>query len=806
MTDGEKRMTPKRFVVQVGSDGRVVIKYGVEVVSQQPQPLASILRWLNDVNNIQSSPPSPLGLESAFLWMLCDDEAELAQIWGAYEKIYNIERYNDKDLKEMGRFLFDKLVGADAWQAIVDKAKSESPGDMIELAFQFDRNLQDLHRFNWELMCREDTFLARERVAFTRLVELKEKPKDEENGKRKLEQFKRPPKVLFVAGSSYTDAQVRPGAEYFALMRRLEKDGHTIHSRVLQRASSGRIREVMESWRPCLVHFICHGGVGDNGEGEIRGYLELQTEEKETDARFADGLLADLEAGGTFPTIVVLSACHSASLPEAGPKYTWSGAAHTGSLASELVAGGVPFVVGMGGSVSDTACRLFSRRFGQAILAGESLVAATAEGRWSAFVDRTPETIDWALPTLFMGAEVDAGFVPVECKEGDEDPEAILKARMDPYGIPQYPVFCGRHEFFRYFYELLSESPSAHRVLLIQTANTTAGIGRHRLLQELSAQALREGHVPVLISFKQPHWEPSTVARLAVWFLRAVATAREAFGLDPRVDECTLLDLMLDEIPYEKYEADRKYPARTRLKRILKWIEDEVDAGGEILDAGIAKESFQGELYALLDELRQPPTQIGKEGKEGRAVVLLNQVHNYGDAIHPLLSKLIGNFGLGRIDEPVSVVLCYSKADLTDATLKEAIEGKGIRWLQEELGPFRQEDDEDMLAYQQVMLNLDKHDPLAKKLWATVRNQSEEIEGDTPAFAYNPRAAHNVVEYWTAKLRKYVGGMPSNLSQDSMYQTIEYGLGFPPYSTTADEGKFLIPADDETKLRKLREQ
>lgn len=272
------------------------------------------------------------------------------------------------------------------------------------------------------------------------------------------------------------------------------------------------------------------------------------------------------------------------------------------------------------------------------------------------------------------------------------------------------------------------------------------------------------------------------------------------------MDECELLGLMREKIPYDRYESDRIYPVGTRLERILKWIEAGVDDGGDILDAGSARDCFQSELYALLGELRQPPARIGKEGKAGRAVVLLNQVHMYGDAIHPLFSELISNRGFCSKDEPVPVILCYSKADLSDATLKEAIEGKGILWLQEELGPFRQEDGEDLLAYQQVMLNLDKYDPLAKELWATVCSNSEEIEGDTPGFAYNPRAKPSVVEYWTGKLRKHIGGMPIRLDQDLMYQSIEYGLGYPPFSTTGDESKFLIPADDETKLRKLREQ
>jgi hypothetical protein len=759
---------PIRFKVHVSAGGSVTITGPEEhPVTAQPPPLVSIPKFFAREESV--APPAPWEPKHTFLWLLCSDIAEIQEVWALYEKIYKKGKYNDGDLKALGRFLFDKLIGGAVWDEITTGVGESEP---FELALLFDPEVQGLHRFNWELMYDGNAFLATRRVAITRLVQrqVQDKPR----------RFPRPPRVLFVIGTSYTDSKVRPGAEYFGLMRQLEADGLTIHPRVLQLASPRDIRRAMQDFGPDLVHFIGHGDIDRDGQNRLRGCLQLQHESKDkTVLRFADDLLEDLQAGGRLPPIVVFSACHSGSLP-------FSGVAQMGSLAAEMVDGGVPLVVGMGGSISDAACRLFTRRFGEAVIAGESLVAATAEGRRAAFLDRTPQTIDWAFPALFMAEDVEAAYVPVKVIPGQRDPGKVLNDRLSIYGIPRHPVFCARYKFFDRFYDLLSKS--GRRVLAVWTAQNQVGIGRTRLLQELAAQALREGHIPVLVTSREADWEPRNLMQFSAAFLRAIKTARAAFDLEPNLDS-SLLALLLLAKPYLNYEdAKQALDSDTLFELVLTHFED----ASEPVSAQAVKSAMRRELATLLHDLGQVPGQLSEDA---RAVVLLDQVHEYGDAIEPLFRVLIDDFGMGTKDQFVPVILCYSKGPPAGDTLRAAMEGNSIKWWQEELTAFR-EDYEDMMAYEQVMLHPDRGNQAAQLLSQIVREEYEEIEGELISFAYNRRAAQGVVEKWTDKFRRRLRGLPGRLATDMMYVTIEDAL----------DVDFLVPADDDAKLRKLREQ
>lgn len=762
----------KRFKIAVTLDGRVTITGpDDQLLMSQPPMLASIPQHLardSEHPALYLSEQQDFWERDAFLGLLCEDGQDAGEIWQPYHNIYKTKTHNDGDLKAMGRFLFNKLIGDAAWKNIEDLVKKN---DQIELSLIFDSGLEALHRFNWELMYNGE-FLAAKRTAITRLVKRKDQ--------RKPRTFHKPPRILFVVGTRYTDKRIRPGAEYFALMRQLEAKGLTIHSRVLQLASTTEIRAEVDSFEPDAVHYICHGALDRDGEGILRGCLELQTENKNgTVNRFGKEILDDLKMSDDLPPIVVLSACDSGTQPLIGP-------AQTGSLAAELVAGGIPFVVGMGGSISDMACRLFTRRFGEAMISGESLVAATAEGRRAAFLDRIPETIDWAYPTLFVGADIEANYKPVNNDPGERDRGEVLNKRLSTYGVPRYPVFCARYNFFERFRDLFAKS--GRRVMTIWTEHNRQGLGRTRLLKELAAQALREGHIPVLVTSKESGWEPRNLIQFAVAFLRAIKTARAAFDLEPKLDS-SLLNLLLLAHPYPEYEKVKQLlDPETLFEQVLARFDDT----DELVGAKAVKSAIRKELTDLIEDIGQLPNKVDDKTL---AVVLLDQVHEYGDAIVPLFRVLIDDFGMGTKDQPAPTVVCYSKGPPADGSLREATEGNSIRWWQEELKPF-QEDYEDMLAYEQVMLYPDPSNEDAVSLTAIIRQQNAEIESTIASFAYNRRAMADVIEKWTDKFRRRLGGLPGRLGSDTMYMTIE----------DAYDADFLIAADDDTKLIKLRGQ
>src|SRR5262245_16091326 len=183
-----------------------------------------------------------------------------------------VQRRSDTS-ETYGRYLFDTLVGNDLWQAMVQEvaarpAEAGASVRILELALCWSADQGDLHRLPWELMRRADGYLAAfpdPRVAVTRMVAA---PAAAPGAAPKAPPapLEMPPRVLFVIGSGSNDPMIRPGLEILGLVRDLRSGDRVIFPRVLERASPKRLRAMMASFKPQVVHFICHGDV-DTGRG-----------------------------------------------------------------------------------------------------------------------------------------------------------------------------------------------------------------------------------------------------------------------------------------------------------------------------------------------------------------------------------------------------------------------------------------------------------------------------------------------------------------------------------------------------------
>jgi hypothetical protein len=164
-------------------------------------------------------------------------------------------------------------------------------------------------------------------------------------------------------------------------------------------------------------------------------------------------------------------------------------------------------------------------------------LSATAEGRLAAFAEGPlpDQSVDWALATVFIAESLAVNgspeYVPVAVADKDW---ADLEKRIESYQLLREPVFCGREEFFEAYYNLFTDRP----VLLIHTPSAELGVGRTRLLHELAAQALRDGHVPCLVgcSATPADDSPTTVGQLGIAVLKAIGGARKVFKLGPPLD------------------------------------------------------------------------------------------------------------------------------------------------------------------------------------------------------------------------------------------------------------------------------
>ena len=696
---------------------------------------------------------------------------DIAEVREVYQSIL-VRETGPPRIARLGHYLFDVLLGPARWAQIQQHAE-ELGATSIELALRLPPDDRDLNRLNWEMMCSDAGFLARRTkklsVAITRQVPRRNR--DPATRGEPPAPLGVPPRVLFVVGTSLSEDQIRPGAELSGLLRNA-CGGRAMSYRVLQRTSPRTLKQVVRTFRPDIVHFICHGAV-DKDRGF---YLDLQTDEPDADPRrFAEQLFEDLDADGEHPTIVVLSACLTGGAP--GASCGAVGGHLAAPLAERLVAAGIPIVVGMAGRVADITCRLFARRFGQAVIQGEPLVQATAVARQVAFVEGRDglTNADWAFPAIFVADNVPADYTPVE-PATDTDTWATVERWITSYCLPREPIFCDREDHLRRFhrmFESTAEDGSVRKlVLALFTDTNKPGYGRTRLLQEFAAQGLREGHIPVMLAFaKEPRQPVRNLEALTREFARSILEVRvSVIGLDGPASP--QLDAILDG--REAVKLDPVLGARAL------WGEQ-----GE-LTASVISHAIRRDLAMLLADARR---QVGFFARDrSQVVVLLDNVDELEQTLVDLLflptGGLFNGDGLGLPNQsPVPVVMTCSLGGNADGCLRPLNDGP-VRpsWLRvAQLGPFSS-NGEDMLAYELVLLH-----PLEDQRMPIFEGIS-----DKP-WAFNDEVEKPLREEWEGHYRRRLMGMPANLATDDFYDLIAI-------SKTAN---FTVSADDEVWLNKI---
>lgn len=702
---------------------------------------------------------------------LCTDETGNS-LSTAY---YNImgRQPGSNGVVHFGRYLFDTLIGEQLWAAMRSRA-GDKP---LELALSWPGGDAVLNRLPWEMMCDPGgVFLASQPgLAITRLVpgsaEVKPLP------------IKAPLRVLFVVGSNLRDDDViRPGAEYLGLLRGLSYRSLTIKHHLLLAANTARLEAAMRSFRPSVVHFICHGGL-DGG----RGYLTLKDEqnaEKSVNV-FADRLITALRVDESLPPVVVLNACFTATVGLAGVGQV------TVPLAAELVSLGIPVVVGMAGRVADQACRLFTRRFYESLLESGHVGHDAAQGRRAALGHGTnpSATVDWALPTLFLAEGVGEQALPISRQEGDYDWHALAANDFAP---PGFPAFCDRFEVL-HWYTLLMAEPERQKEIgqrkseLLALVATIRGrdaaldsdprYGRTRLLKELAAQAVRDGSVPVLLAHDRlpGHvWITDTDTLLKRVVRAAMETAR-SFAIT----------------------ADRWKPAYTHTLLNL--------APGAALPHGFPLEielHFEGkepghkESYhhclalALVEDLKGLLEQIDAgrpeaERGQSRLLLLIDDVHAMGGATLFLINHLLRQRGpLWAARERMRAVLTAAEEPASgQAASVEAIkEWRKAPFVDVLYLEHFKEDTIERLAYEYFLLH-----------WQDLNEQERPL-------VVSPTAQPAMVNWFFGQLQQKVKGVPSYLESPEAQDWIGGALALP------QEAMVLQVADDETLLDRLQQE
>lgn len=385
------------------------------------------------------------------------------------------------DAVELGRALFRALIGDRTWQEVLSSQAARG-ADHIELRLRWDPADRVMNVQHWELLHDGTEFLSvsARRVAIVREVVVEPdrrpmRPWDRSDG---------PPRVLFAVGSDLHDATIRPAAEFLALFRELGRaSDHLPRIRFLESASVELLERAIADFAPHAVHIVAHGDVGADGP-----YVQLRADDGLGSAEINADQLAPALLKASPPPMVVLSACRTAR----GADRAESFGVEIAPMASQLVAAGMPAVIGMSGDVTDRTCRLFARRFGASLVNGDCLTLAASDARRAAFQNQggaPPDTsVDWALPSLFVPDDMPAAFAPVRSSA----PRSTRERIETDYGIAirsqHHPVFAGRIGHIEAFAKLLG--PGEPGALLL---HGTPKVGLKRLRDELIILAISEG-------------------------------------------------------------------------------------------------------------------------------------------------------------------------------------------------------------------------------------------------------------------------------------------------------------------------
>jgi predicted Rdx family selenoprotein len=592
----------------------------------------------------------------------------------------NIIARKPDDVVKFGRYLFATLLGDELWDLLNTKAEAEP----IELALSWQKGDVFINRLPWEMMCGPRRFLAQEvQVAITRRIVSATKEVSEIAA----------PRVLFVVGSDLGTDEIRPGAEYLGLLRSLRNQlGLRLKTHLLLRASPKRLKAAIKGFSPTVIHFICHGQADAKGEVSLKLMKDDNTGPQPVSANDLFGLLRP-EPELPLPQIVVLNACYTAS---ENPEYFLKAGQAASPIAVRLVEGdehgGVPIVVGMAGQISDQACRLFTRCFYLSLLDGSEIAQATAAGRRLGIIEDgltdPRKSVDWAMPTLFLSEGVRKARLQVEPPPVELNWHRIA-AEFAP---PEYPAFCDRLELFDLYDQLMSNYDALvgdAKALPQRAASQMTAIavyvskkenaaedkhGRTWLLHEFAAQAVLNGHLPVLVNNewirRNEQGPPQTFTRLIEDLVWAMSETANLFNIAFTADCINLLDEV----------RTGKEPDASKLPQNVQTIYKKTKDYGH---PAMVSAAARIDLLRLLDAARlQRPAD---ERSQRKLLLLIDDVHQMDAAADGLLTQLLSTDGLrSPVAETAGSPNALSDVRVVftfDSTLGLGKEGTIMTWL-----------------------------------------------------------------------------------------------------------------------------
>lgn len=236
---------------------------------------------------------------------------------------------------------------------------------------------------------------------------------------------------------------------------------------VLDHATPTALRDALLAGHHQVLHFLGHGmflpGVG-------QGSLILEREDGAS-GPIPGPLIGKILGGLPEIRLVVLNACETARLQKDG-RQPYS------SVATALVQEGIPAVVAMNAPVHDRTAIAFSSRLYGRLSMGDPIEAAVTEARLAISAER-PETVDWALPVLFLRGP---GGAPV-ARQTDRELSAHTPSTWKRPFMPEQPPedFVERPELIEPLIKSLLVTDDASTVGLAAAFRGAGGYGKTTL-------------------------------------------------------------------------------------------------------------------------------------------------------------------------------------------------------------------------------------------------------------------------------------------------------------------------------------
>ncbi len=297
---------------------------------------------------------------------------------------------SDLTSREIGGRLFRALL-PDGIRSIYDAelalARQKRHGLRLKVKIDLSRpELLPLYNLPWELLYNpgnRDFLGLSHHTPIVRFLDV-ERPESTIKRPRKL-------RILIVMASPEGSRALDLEREADELQKALRGHGN-IEVDVLPHASREALNDKLQERPFQILHFMGHGALR-RGEG----YLLFETSEKQP-ARFnGDTLAQDLKELESLQ-LVVLNACHTADAPSDQETSPFEG------VATALIQGGIPAVVGMRYPISDRAAIAFSKAFYKKLTTREPIEAAVTAGR-RAIHRLDGESLEWAKPILFLRSQ-----------------------------------------------------------------------------------------------------------------------------------------------------------------------------------------------------------------------------------------------------------------------------------------------------------------------------------------------------------------------------------------------------------------